>query len=235
MTPRRSIPATAHAATMLVRGQGAPLAAAAAPRFKVYANPHERVCLPPLERTRGDSVWEALAGASGELAEGGSLDQDELGRVLWAAAGLIDRRRRTHLVPGEASGLEAYLIVHAVRELSPGRYHYDAREHTLEQLGSGDIRSELATALLDRRDLEDFAASLVLAGVPARLLDGHGARAYRLLALEAGAAAQAAVVAATALGLTGCLAAGFYDAELAGLLELDAALEPPLAVVLLGR
>ncbi len=220
---------------MLVRGGAAPPTAVAASRFKVYANPHERVRLPALDRIRGESVWEALAGARGEPAEGGSLDQDELGRVLWAAAGLIDRRQRTHLVPSEASGLEAYLFVHDVRELSPGRYHYDAREHTLEQLGSGDGRFHLATALLDRPDLEAFAASLVLTGVPARLLPGHGARAYRLLALEAGAAAQAAVVAATALGLTGCLAAGFYDAELAALLELDTALEPPLAVVLLGR
>ena len=220
---------------MLVRGAAMAPVAAAVSRFKVYANPQERVRLPALDRLRSESVWEALAGARGESAEGGSLDQIELGRVLWAAAGLIDTRQRTHLVPGEASGLEAYVFVHAVRELSPGRYHYDAREHTLEQLGGGDARAELATALLDRPDLEAFAASLVLTGVPARLVAGHGARAYRLLTLEAGAAAQSAVVAATALGLTGCLVAGYYDTEVAGLLELDPATEPPLAVVLLGR
>jgi len=220
---------------MLVRGESLAPVAAAASRFKVYANPQERVRLPALGRLRAESVWEALAGARGEPAEGGSLDQIELGRVLWAAAGLIDTRQRTHLVPGEASGLEAYVLVHAVRELSLGRYHYDAREHTLEQLAGGDARAELAAALLDRPDLEAFAASLVLTGVPARLVAGHGARAYRLLTLEAGAAAQAAVVAATALGLTGCLVAGYYDTEVASLLELDPAIEPPLAVVLLGR
>jgi SagB-type dehydrogenase family enzyme len=220
---------------MLVRGMAGVAARRPASRFKVYANPHERVRLPAHGRVRADSVWEALSGARGESAEGGSLDQAELGRVMWAAAGLIDARQRTHVVPGEASGLEAYVFVHAVRELSPGRYHYDAREHTLEQLGCGDAGRELAGALLDRPDLEPYAASVVLTGVPARLVAGHGARAYRLLALEAGAASQAAVVAATALGLTGCLVAGFYDRELAGLLDLDPALEPPLAVVLLGR
>ena len=220
---------------MLVRGVAMAPVVAAASRFKVYANPQERVRLPALGRVRSESVWEALAGARGEPAEGGSLDQIELGRVLWAAAGLIDARQRTHVVPGETSGLEAYVFVQAVRELSPGRYHYDAREHTLEQLGGGDVQAELATALLDRPDLEAYAASLVLTGLPARLVAGHGARAYRLLTLEAGAAAQAAVVAATALGLTGCLVAGYYDDEVAGLLELDPAIEPPLAVVLLGR
>lgn len=221
---------------MLVRGQAAAPATGAASRFKVYANPQERIRLPGLGRGRhGASVWEALAGARGEPSEGGWIDQQELGRVLWACAGLIDGRQRTHLVPDDTSGIEAYVVVHAVRELSVGRYHYDAREHTLEQLGSGDTRSSLACALLDRGDLDAFAATLVVTGVPARLVARHGARAYRLLTLEAGAAAQAAVVAATALGLTGCLIAGFYDDEVAALLDLDPSLEPPLAAVALGR
>ncbi len=221
---------------MLVRGEPTAPAGGAASRFKVYANPQERIRLPNQGRSRSSAqVWDALAGARGEPAEGGWIDQKELGRVLWACAGLIDGRQRTHLVPDETSGLEAYVVSHTVRELSVGRYHYDAREHTLEQLGSGDARAALAMALLDRADLDAFAATLVLTGVPARLVARHGARAYRLLTLEAGAAAQAAVVAATALGLTGCLIAGFYDDEVAALLDLDAALEPPLAVVALGR
>ena len=220
---------------MLVRGQPSPRAATNASRFKVYANPQERVLLPaPDDGQRGD-VWDALAGARGEPAEGGSLQQAELGRVLWAMAGLVDGRQRTHLVPGEMSGLEAYVLVHAVRDLSPGRYHYDAREHALEQLALGDGRSDLTRVLLERSDLEAYAATVVLTGVPTRLVAAHGPRTYRLLALEAGAATQAAVVAATALAFTGCLVANFYDTELAALLELDAGLEPPLAVVLLGR
>ena len=221
---------------MLVRGEPTAPAAGAASRFKVYANPQERIRLPAHGRARTSAqVWDALAGARGEPAEGGWIDQQELGRVLWACAGLIDGRQRTHLVPDQTSGLEAYVVVHTVRELSVGRYHYDAREHTLEQLGSDDARATLARALLDRADLDAFAATLVLTGVPARLVARHGARAYRLMTLEAGAAAQAAVVAATALGLTGCLIAGFYDDEVAALLDLDASLEPPLAVVALGR
>ena len=220
---------------MLVRGQPAAPVAAHASRFKVYANPQERVLLPAPGVGQHSDVWDALAGARGEPAEGGSLQQVELGRVLWAAAGLVDGRQRTHLVPGDMSGLEAYVLVHAVRELSPGRYHYDAREHALEQLALGDVRRDLAQVLLDQGDLEPYAATLVLTGVPTRLVANHGPRAYRLLALEAGAATQASVVAATAMAFTGCLVANFYDSELAALLDLDAGLEPPLAVVLLGR
>jgi len=235
MAPLRSTPAAAHAATMMVRGQAAPSSQTAASRFKVYANPQERVRLPSLARGRAAGVWDALSGARGEPAEGGRLEQHELGRVLWAAAGLVDARDRAHLVPGEVSGLEAYVLVHGVRDLSVGRYHYDVREHTLEQLGCDDPLAAAAHALADRAGLEAYAATLVLTGVPRRLAPHHGARAYRLLSLEAGAAAQAGVVAAAALGLTGTLVADFYDAEVASLLDLDPALEPPLAVVLIGR
>ena len=220
---------------MLARGQGAPPVATHASRFKVYANPQERVLLPRLDVGQHGDVWDALAGARGEPAEGGSLQQAELARVLWATAGLVDGRQRTHLVPGDMSGLEAYVLVHAVRELSPGRYHYDAREHALEQLALGDVRHDLTQVLLGEGDLEAYAATVVLTGVPTRLVAVHGPRVYRLLALEAGAATQAAVLAATAMAFTGCLVANFYDSELAALLELDAGLEPPLAVVLLGR
>lgn len=220
---------------MLVRGATNAPTATASSRFKVYANPQERVRLPALGRPRGGSVWDALAGARGESAEGGVLDQLELGRLLWAAAGLSDARSRTHLVPAETSGLEAYVLVHAVRDLSVGRYHYDAREHTLEQLGCDDARAALALALLDRDDLAAYAATLVLTGVPRRLEQEQGPRAYRSLVFEAGAAAQSSVVAATALGLTGRLVPDFYDGEVASLLDLDARIEPPLAVVLFGR
>lgn len=220
---------------MLVRGRRVDGAGRVSSRFKVYANPQERVRLPSVGRARGGSVWEALSGARGESAEGGSLDQHELGRVLWAAAGLIDAKARTHLVPGVASGLEAYLLVHGVRDLSVGRYHYDAREHTLEQLGCDDPLPAASHALMDRTDLEAYAATLVLTGVPSRLAAHHGPRAYRHLTFEAGAAAQSAVVAATALGLTGTLVAAYYDGEVASLLDLDPSVEPPLAVVLVGR
>lgn len=220
---------------MLVRGTTLAPRSGNVSRFKVYANPQERVRLPNLDRGAGNGVWEALAGARGEPAEGGVLDQRELGRLLWAAAGLSEAHVRTHLVPGETSGLEAYALVHAVRDLSVGRYHYDAREHTLEQLGCGDVRQALALALLDRDDLEAYALTLVLTGVPRRLEPHEGSRAYRSLVFEAGAAAQSVVVAATALGLTGCLVPSFYDAEVASLLDLDARTEPPLAVVLVGR
>ena len=220
---------------MLVRGSAPSPSGGASSRFKVYANPQETVRLPALGRGRGGGVWDALSGARGEPAEGGVLDQAELGRVLWAAAGTSDARTRTHLVPGETSGLEAYVLVHAVRDLSVGRYHYDAREHALEQLGSDDVRAALALALLDRDDLEAYAVTLVLTGVPRRLEPHEGPRAYRSLVFEAGAAAQSSVVAATALGLTGCLAASFYDAEVASLLDLNVRTEPPLAVVLIGR
>jgi hypothetical protein len=239
MTPRRSPPPPMRMRPpcwFAVRA--APLAARRpAPRFKVYANPHERVRLPPHERTRGR---QRLGGAgSGPAANRrGGLARPGRARSGPVGGGRADRPAPPH-PRGAGRGLGTRGVRHRARRAraEPGPLPLRcARAHARAARLAATSARELAGALLDRRDLEPSPPRVVLTGVPARLVAGHGARAYRLLALEAGAAAQAAVVAATALGLTGCLGGRASTTPSSrGLLELDARLEPPLAVVLLGR
>jgi SagB-type dehydrogenase family enzyme len=162
------------------------------------------------------------------------VSQAELGQVLWAAAGVVDGGR-THAVPAPTSALETYVLAARVRDLSSGCYHYEPRGHALEQLATGDPRPGLAAALMDNADLDPYAAALVVCGVPSRWKTTFGFRTHRLLSLEAGAAVQAATLAAESLGLASLLAASFFDDEVAELLRLDPVAEPPLVVVLLGR
>lgn len=203
--------------------------------YKVYANPEEYIRLPPPRRAAGGGVWDVFARLRGGPAEGGLVTQAELAQVLWATVGVVDSGERTHVVPADASGLETYVLAGSVRDLSAGAYHYEPRQHALEQLYAAEPRPSLAEALLEDHDLDPYAAALVLTGVPARWRTAFGARTHRLLTLEAGAAVQAAALAAEALGLTSRLVANFFDDELAALLRLDPAAEPPLAVVLFGR
>jgi SagB-type dehydrogenase family enzyme len=202
--------------------------------YKVYANPQELIRLPAVRRSGGHGVWESLAGARG-LSEGGEVSQGELAQVLWAAAGMAEGGSRAHSVPAPTSALETYVLTRRVRDLSSGSYHYEPRGHALEQLSNGDPTSELGSALLGVDDIDPYAAALVVTGVPQRWRPAFGPRTHRLLALEAGSAVQAATVAAEALGLASRLVACFFDDEVSQLLRLDAATEPPLAVLLLGR
>jgi SagB-type dehydrogenase family enzyme len=232
---RRPLPDPVLEATRLARGARRVPEQVGGARYKVYANPQEVIHLPKPRRSGGRSLWDTFASPSGSAAEGGLMRQWELGQLLWAAVGILDGGTRAHVSPAMASGLEGYALVRSVKDLSRGVYHYGARDHALEQLSGLDPSAALAAALLDLPDLDPYAAALVVSGVPARWRQAYGARAARLLALEAGASVQAAALAAEGMGLAARLVANFFDDEVAALVQLDVDSEPPLAVMLVGR
>ncbi|MBA2668302.1 MAG: SagB family peptide dehydrogenase [Trueperaceae bacterium] len=222
-------------ATKYARGRAPVTGDGTVAGYKIYANPQEFIRLPAARRSAGPGVWDVMSGVRGGACEGGAVTQPELAQTLWATAGLVESGGRTHAVPAPASGLEIYVLSGRVRDLSTGSYHYEPRGHALEQLSTDDPRPGLTGALFDQGDLDPYAAALVVTGVPARWRTAYGSRTHRLLTLEAGAAVQAAALAAEALGLTSRLVANFFDDEVASLLRLDPVAEPALAVVLLGR
>jgi SagB-type dehydrogenase family enzyme len=205
-----------------------------APSVKVYANPLEVAMLPPPELKNGEGVWAALSKSRINIPEGGRIRQRQLSQILWATSGFTYGGQRTHLSNGAVSGVETYLVVREVQDIFPGLYHYNPRDHSLEYLIREDPSEELKAALLTNADIDACAAILAFTGVPQRLEDGAKSRAYRYLYLEAGAAAQNAMIAAVALELVASFRSEFYDDELSRLLHIDSVNEVPLAVVTLG-
>jgi SagB-type dehydrogenase family enzyme len=205
-----------------------------APSVKVYANPLEVAMLPPPELKNGEGVWAMLAKSRINIPEGGRIRQRQLSQILWATAGFTYGGQRTHLSNGPISAVEAYLVVREVQDTFEGLYHYNPRDHSLEYLRREDPSDDLKAALLGSVDIDACAAILAFTGIPERLEDGAKSRAYRYLYLEAGAAAQNAVMAAVALELVASFRSEFYDDELSRLLQIDGANEVPLAVVTLG-
>lgn len=231
----RSIGSSFHAQTKFRRGQLPSVSGKPAPAFKVYANPLEVAALPVPKLEGGRGLWTSLSRSREHISEGGDLAQLQISQILWSTAGFTYGKQRTHLAVSETSTIETYLVVRSVRDMFPGIYHYNPREHSLEFLKRGDPGPLLGDALLADVEVDANAAALAFTGVPARLERSAKARAYRYLYLETGAAAQCAVVAAVAMDLVATLVADFYDDELARLLDVDGAGELPLGVVLLGR
>lgn len=231
----RSIGSSFHAQTKYRRGQLPSVSGKAAPAFKVYANPLEVVALPVPELEGGRGLWTSLSRSREYISEGGDLAQQQISQLLWSAAGFTYGKQRTHTAVSEASTLETYLVVRSVRDMFPGIYHYNPREHSLEFLKRGDPGPLLGDALLGDVEVDANAAALAFTGVPARLERSAKARVYRYLYIETGAAAQCALSAAVAIDLVATLVADFYDDELARLLDVDGLSEIPLSVVLLGR
>jgi SagB-type dehydrogenase family enzyme len=205
-----------------------------APPFKAYANPHEIATLPSPQLKGGTGVWTALSSARGGESEGGRIKQAQLSQVLWAAAGFTVGRERVHVTAHGVSSIEMYVLARNVQDIFAGVYHYDAREHSLAHIEVGDPSDRLADALLAPLDLGTQAAVVCFTGIPLRHSASEGGRSFRYLYLDAGAAAQDAVIASTALGLATHFIADFYDDEVVDLLQLDPRNEYPLCLVAIG-
>ncbi len=205
-----------------------------APRFKVYANPAEVASLPEPQLKGGPGLWTTLARERSGGAEGGRLKQTQLSQLLWSGLGFTFGLERAHAHSQEVSSLEAYVLVFDVQDIFAGSYHYNPREHTLSQLRMEDQRERFAEGMLAPVEADAQAAVICLTGLPARHRVAHGGRGYRYALLDAGAACQNVVLAATALGLAAQVVTDFYDADIVALLGLGGRGEWPLCLVTVG-
>lgn len=144
-----------------------------------------------------------------------SLDEAEIGQLLWAAQGLTsDRDGRTAPSAGALYPLE----LHA---LTPERVvHYVPRGHRGEVIADRDRRPRLMAAAYDQEAVGNAPLVIVIVGVPARTATKYGDRADRYVNLEAGHAAQNLLLQAVALGLGAVPIGGFDDQEVAEVLAL---------------
>ncbi len=202
--------------------------------YKVYANPLEVDALPVPALKGGKGLWKTLASGRASIPEGGRLKQRDISQILWATAGFTYGGQRTHASAIPLAGVETYLVVQQVEGIFAGVYHYNPREHCLEYISRDDPHKALQAALLDNADIDACAAVIAYTGLPSRIDDGIKSRAYRYLYLEAGAAAQCAMMATIDLDLSASVRAEFYDDEFSRLLQIDGVSEFPLCVVTLG-
>ncbi len=97
--------------------------------------------LPEVTRIKGKNIMEAFAcRASVREFDSKELDLQEVADLLWAANG-INRPaegKRTAPTAMNSQDIDVYLIN------SKGAYHYDAKEHALVLVNSGDYRAVVA-------------------------------------------------------------------------------------------
>jgi SagB-type dehydrogenase family enzyme len=153
----------------------------------------------------------------------GVVGLSTLGALLGLSAAQPPDRPGFRVTPsgGAMYPLDVVVIAHSVEGLDPGRYVYDPIEHGLLARGALD------TALFHRRAGGETMAppqpalTLAIVATFARSRAKYGLRGYRFVLLEAGHLAQAALTAATALGVAALPWGGFADSAIEDLLELD--------------
>ncbi len=177
----------------------------------------ELIPLVPADRLapRGGTVLELLRSrTSRRKYSTAALSQEEFSFLCWSAAGIKDHRAkfsfRTAPSGGARHPMDLFVFAARVEGLQTGLYRYQPVEHALVLLRAGDDSAELDAALLDQ--YWQAAAVFVFAAVPYRTEWRYGPVAHKIIALDAGHAAQNLYLACEAIGAGTC-AIGAYDQQ----------------------
>lgn len=163
----------------------------------------------------------------------GPLPLGDVGRMLaaaWPPPGSPDPE--ACIAPGL---LDTWLVVNAVEGLEPGIYRYLPREHALVQVAARAAREALRHACLGQELGGDCALAVVHAFDLPAAVASHGERAYRYAHLEAGLLGECLQVAALRLGHGASGIAGFFDDDLARLLDLEPGVHAIAYLSVVGR
>jgi SagB-type dehydrogenase family enzyme len=205
--------------------------------YKTYPDA-QRITLPPSHGNGRLSLEEAI-GARRSIRDyaAGSLTLEELSRLLHAAQGITDPMREFRTAPsaGALYPIETYILVHDVSNLESGLYHYAVADHALEQLRTGNLRTQILVAGLGQEMLAEAQLCLALSAIFQRTRWRYHERTYRYVMLEAGHIGQNIYLAATSMGLGCCAVGAFLDDELNGLLGLDGENEAAVYLFSVGK
>ena len=166
----------------------------------------------PRPKLRGTVPIEACLQLRRSTRQFGSglLSLAEVTQLLWAAQGVTGLGGlRTAPSAGAIYAIRLYLLACRVRGLPVGLYKYDADDHYIRFLKSGDLRPGLIETGLDRA-AGNAAGIIILTADFRRPLREHGAHAHRLVYIEAGHIGQNICLESTALGL-GAIGLGALD------------------------
>ena len=208
--------------------------------FKVYPA-LEQIRLPTDLPAPTADTFAALAPGD-PPARPAPLDLARLAALLFFSAGVTRVKTypggaQIHFRAAASTGAlyqtEVYVIAGAVQGLEPGVYHFSPGDFSLRRLRAGDFRGAVALATADDAAAAQ-PASVILSAIYWRNTWKYQARGYRHLFWDSGTLLAQLLAVARALDLPARLITGFVDAQLNGLLGLDAEKEGALVAVPLG-
>jgi SagB-type dehydrogenase family enzyme len=164
---------------------------------------------------------------------------EQLGRILYLSGGITadlhGNARRAAPSSGALYPIELYPVVHRVDGLEPGVYHYDPREHALEQVRTGDFRDHIVQNGIAQEFLGQCGVVLFVTMIMQRMRPKYQDRSYRYGLIEAGHVGENAYLAATSMGLGACGVGAFMDDQLNAMLGVDGVEEAAVYLLALGN
>lgn len=167
------------------------------------------------------------------------LSREHLAYLLWAATGIQPREGgarefRTAPSAGALYPIETYLAVNNATDVPQGLYHYAIREHSLEELQSGDLGGAITRAAMGQRMCARASAVFIWTGIFQRTTWRYGDRGFRYVYLDAGHIAENLALAAVSLGLGSCQVGALFDDEVDAIIGVDGVNESTLYMSVVG-
>ena len=139
---------------------------------------------------------------------GPALSLPEAAQLLWSAQGENRPGRRTVPSAHARYPLGVYLVTEGSPTLAAGTYRYHPKEHALQSVGAKGVAGLFGTIQGMQPWIAKSPSVFVVTGMPLRLSSRDSAAKMDYTFWEAGAASQALLLQATALGLGSGVASG---------------------------
>lgn len=175
----------------------------------------------------------------------GFIYLDELATILYASVGTtktVDGIYGMKSYPLRASpstgGLncvDLYVVAYRVRDLDPGIYYYNYRDHVLCKVCTPCFPYTLVHEAITQSMFVDSAVVIVFVANLCRGLWKYGIRFYKYCLIDIGIVAENAHLACTAASLPSTMVAGFDKHKVAKILLLENCELPALILVVGGH
>ena len=166
------------------------------------------------------------------------FSKDDLAYLLWASTGIQRREHgynfRTAPSAGALYPIETYLAINNVEDVEAGIYHYNIKDHSLEEIRSGNFGDDLAHGALSQQMCATAPIVFVWTGIFNRSKWKYAQRAYRYVYLDAGHVAENLALGAVSINCGSCQVGAFYDDEVNSLIGVDGAEESVVLLSVVG-
>ncbi len=164
---------------------------------------------------------------------------EEIALLCWAVQGVTARSGPYYLRTAPSAGalypIETYLVINYAVELTPGLYHLNVREFSLELCKEGFFGNLLRELTLGQYFFASASVVFLWTAVLRRTLAKYDERGLRYIFLDCAHICQNLLLACEALGMKACPVGAFFDEEINTFLEIDGEEETILYLATVGK
>jgi SagB-type dehydrogenase family enzyme len=167
------------------------------------------------------------------------LSKVDLAFLLWASTGIQRTEHgyefRTAPSAGALYPIETYIATTNVEDVLSGIYHYNIKDHLLEEIKSGNFGNDLAHAALDQEMFADSSVVFIWTAIFRRSKWKYSERAYRYTYLDAGHIAENLALATVSINCGSCQVGAFFDEEVNSIVGVDGTEESSIYLSVVGH